>query len=209
MDWSDIGRSLVSQGAPLLGGIIGGPAGAVAGKLVAGLFGADPENPEEVMNAIQADPEAITKLRQLEHTHKEKLQELQLEETKAFLSDVNSAREREAAVVAATGKKDINLYILSYIVVGAFFLLVVLLILGEFGVFAKDMILADAAGQPLKDASGNFRYISTNPVTSLKENALIMMIVGGLISGFTQVLSYFFGSSKSSSDKNKYLQAKG
>jgi hypothetical protein len=209
MDWKDIGRSLVSQGVPLLGGLLGGPAGAVAGKLVAGLFGADPENPEEVMNAIQGDPNAMVKLRELENNHKQKLQELQLEETKAFLSDVDSARKREAAVVAATGGKDTNLYVLSYIVVGAFFLLVLILILGEFGIFSSKMVLADAAGKPILDAKGETQYVGINPISDLKENALIMMIVGGLISGFTQVLSYFFGSSKGSSDKNRYLQAKG
>ncbi len=209
MDWKDIGRSLVSQGAPLLGGLLGGPAGAVAGKLVAGLFGADPENPEEVMNAIQGDPNAMVKLRELENNHKEKLQELQLEETKAFLSDIDSARKREAAVVAATGGKDINLYVLSYIVVGAFFLLVLVLILGEFGMFSNQMVLADANGNLLKDAEGHLQFIGKNPINKLKDNALIMMIVGALISGFTQVLSYFFGSSKGSSDKNKYIQAKG
>jgi hypothetical protein len=181
----------------------------VAGKLVAGLFGADPENPEEVMNAIQGDPNAMVKLRELENTHKQKLQELQLEETKAFLSDVDSARKREAAVVAATGGKDINLYVLSYIVVGAFFLLVLVLILGEFGVFSNQMVLADVSGNPILDAQGNTQFTGNNPISTLKNNAIIMMMVGGLISGFTQVLSYFFGSSKGSSDKNKYLQARG
>ncbi len=211
MDWKDIGRSLISQGAPLIGGLLGGPAGAVAGKLVAGVFGADPDNPEEVMNAIQGDPEAILKLRELENTHRVKLQELQLEETKAFLTDIDSARKREAAVVTATGKKDVNLYILSYIVVGSFFLLVFVLILGEFGLFSDQMILAGADGNPITDAKGNIRYLAgePNPISKLKDNALIMMIVGGLISGFTQVLSYFFGSSQGSADKNKYFQAKG
>jgi hypothetical protein len=187
MDWKDIGRSLVSQGAPLLGGLLGGPAGAVAGKLVAGLFGADPENPEEVMNAIQGDPNAMVKLRELENTHKEKLQELQLEETKAFLSDVDSARKREAAVVAATGGKDINLYILAYIVIASFF--------GLTGMLLYGVVFPDSSVKIATEEIGN--------------NPLVMLIIGALISGFTQVLSYFFGSSKGSADKNKYLQAKG
>ncbi len=186
MEWKDIGRSLVSQGAPLIGGILGGPAGAAAGKLVAGVFGADPENPEEVMNAIQGDPEAIAKLRELEMTHKQKLQELQLEETKAFLNDVGSAREREMAIVSATGKQDKHLHVITYVVLGSFFALILIIIFGEFGTFSDD---ADA--------------------NRLKDNPLIMMIVGALISGFTQVLSYYFGSSKGSSEKNKMLTPKG
>ncbi|MFC1523596.1 hypothetical protein ACFL6N_02270 [Thermodesulfobacteriota bacterium] len=187
MDWKDIGRSLVSQGAPLLGGLLGGPAGTSAGKMVAGLFDVDPENPEEVMNAIQVDPESIAKIRAFEQEHRIKLQELQLEETKAFLADVDSARRREAAIVAATGEKDHHLYYLAYIVVAAFFLLTLLLAIGQMNITTE---LGKAAEK-------------------LGENPLIMMIVGGLISGFTQVLSYFFGSSKGSAEKNKIFTAKG
>jgi hypothetical protein len=183
MDWKDIGRSLISQGAPLLGGLVGGPAGAAAGKMVAGLFGADPDNPDEVMNAIQGDPEAMAKIRRFEQKHQEKLQELQLEETKAFLADVDSARQREAAIVAATGEKDTHLYILAYIVVGAFFALTAFLAYGQ-----------------MSPAWGG---------ANMSENPLIMMIVGGVIAGFTQVLSYFFGSSRGSKTKTKMLSAKG
>ena len=184
MDWKDIGRSLISQGAPLIGGLLCGPAGSVAGKMVAGLFDVDPENPEEVMNVIQGDPEAITKIRGFEQEHKTKLQELQIEETKAFLADIYSARRRETAIVATTDEKDQNLYQLAYIVVGAFFALTALLVIGHMGI-AKELS------------------------EELGKSPLIMMIVGGLISGFTQVLSYFFGSSKGSSDKNKVITAKG
>lgn len=183
MDWKDIGKSLISQGAPLIGGVLGGPAGAIAGKMVAGLFGADPESPEEVMNAIQGDPDAMIKIREFEMTHQKKLQELQLEETKAFLSDISSAREREAAVVAATGGKDYNLYILAYIVIASFFGLAAYLLYGVMD--------------------------SSNSVEALKDNPLVMLLIGALISGFTQVLSYFFGSSKGSADKNVMMSAKG
>ena len=34
-------------------------------------------------------------------------------------------------------------------------------------------------------------------------------LLGGLVAGFTQVLGYFFGSSKSSSDKTKLLALPG
>lgn len=184
MNWKDIGKALISQGAPLVGGLLGGPAGASAGKLVAGLFDADPDNPEEVMNAIQADPESMIKIREFEMKHKEKLQELQLDETKAFLSDVDSARRREAAITEATGGRDIHIYILAYIVIVSFFMLALFLMWGL--------------------VSG------TQPATdSLKDSPLAMLLIGALISGFTQVLSYFFGSSKGSSDKNKVLSAKG
>lgn len=35
MDWSDVGKKIISVGAPLLGGALGGPAGAAIGQVVA------------------------------------------------------------------------------------------------------------------------------------------------------------------------------
>jgi len=79
---------------------------------------------------LESDPEAIAKLKDLEFKHYERLEELsieaakvQLEESKAYLAGTQSARQREAAVVQATGKKDVNLYILAWVVVGGFFIL--------------------------------------------------------------------------------------
>ncbi len=101
MDWQDIGKSLLSQGVPILGGLLGGPAGATAGKMVASLMDVDPESPEDLMNAIQADPKALEKISQFEMDHKIKLQELQIDSTRLHLSDLDSARKREMAVVAS------------------------------------------------------------------------------------------------------------
>ncbi len=120
MDWKDIGKSLLSQGIPILGGLLGGPAGATAGTILASLVDSDPENPEDVMNAIQADPKALEKISQFEIEHKIKLQELQIEATRLHLGDLDSARKREMAVVASTGKMDIHIYALAYFVVACF-----------------------------------------------------------------------------------------
>lgn len=77
-----------------MGGVLGGPPVATAWKMVAGLFGADPESPEEVMNAIQGDPDAMMKIREFEMKHQQKLQTLELEETKSFLAYFGSANDR-------------------------------------------------------------------------------------------------------------------
>jgi len=183
MDWKDLGKSLVSQGATVIGGLLGGPAAAAAGKMVAGLFGTDPESPEEAMNAIQADPDAMSKIKDYEMRHRERLEELQLEETKAFLKDKDSARQREMALIAATGEKDDGLYKIAYIVIIAFFILMTIVLVAM--VMNKDIT----------------HELSSNPV--------IMLIIGALISGFTQVLSYFFGSSKGSNEKTKLMGPKG
>lgn len=186
MDWKEIGRALVSQGAPMLGGLLGGPAGAVAGKMVAGMFGADPESPEDVMNAITADPAAMQKIKEFEAKHQEELQRLQIKETELFLADIDSARKREVEVARVTGKKDKDLYLMAYIVIGSFFAITLYLLYA--------IIRADP---------------DTNAIDELKDHPLAMIIIGALISGFTQVLSYFFGSSKGSSDKNKIMMPQG
>ena len=69
MNWSDLGRT-VADFAPVLGRLLGGPAAAGIGKIIANEFGTK-EDPEEVMKAIKSDPDAAVKLKKIE------LQELQ------------------------------------------------------------------------------------------------------------------------------------
>ena len=179
MTWKDIG-DYVKKGAPLLGSVLGGPAGGAIGTLVSAAFGSE-DDPEKLLSLLESDPEAVSKLKELELNHRERLEELnieaakvQLEESKAYLADTQSARQREASVVQATGKKDVNLYILAWVVVGGFFILTGML-----------MLIPELEGR-------------TN-------NAMVNILFGGLVSGFATVLGYFFGSSKGSTDKTQLL----
>ena len=183
MTWKDVG-DFVKKGAPLLGSVLGGPAGGVIGTLVSAAFGSD-DDPEKLLPILESDPEAINKLKELEFKHRERLEELnieaakvQLEESKAYLADTQSARSREAAIVQATGKKDVNLYILAWVVVAGFFILTGML-----------MLIPELDGR-------------TN-------NAMVNILFGGLVSGFATVLGYFFGSSKGSNDKTQLLSING
>jgi len=81
MNWSDVGKA-VAGFAPLLGGVVGGPVGAGFGSVIAKVFGSD-DNPDEVMKAIKADPEAAIKLMKIELDNKVELQGLELEKLKA------------------------------------------------------------------------------------------------------------------------------
>jgi len=74
-----------------------------------------------VVSALKADPQALVKLKEFEMTHAERLQELQLDEVKAQLADVQNARGRQNAHEEATGKTDYNLYILAWTIVVGFF----------------------------------------------------------------------------------------
>jgi len=84
--------------------------------------------PDEVLQAIQNNPEAVLKLKQAEIDFKIKMGEQKLEEVKAYLADTASARSREVEITKATGKRDINQYILAWVMVGGFFSLTGILI---------------------------------------------------------------------------------
>ena len=93
MDWKQVGNAAITVGAPLLGGALFGPAGAAVASIIAGKFGVSPDaTPEQVMAAINGDPDAALKLRQIETTHVEHLQELENERLRIETADVQSAR---------------------------------------------------------------------------------------------------------------------
>ena len=93
MDWKQVGNTAIAVGAPLLGGALFGPAGAAVGSIIAGKFGISPEStPEQVMAAINGDPDAALKLREIEVTHIERLQQLENERLRIETADVQSAR---------------------------------------------------------------------------------------------------------------------
>lgn len=58
LDWSDIAGKVIGLGAPILGGALGGPLGAAAGKILADALGAAEPTAATVNAAIAADPAA-------------------------------------------------------------------------------------------------------------------------------------------------------
>lgn len=93
MDWKGVGNAVIKAGAPLLGGALFGPAGSVIASIISGKFGMSPEStPDQVMTAINGDPDAALKLREIETTHVERLQELENEKLRIETADVQSAR---------------------------------------------------------------------------------------------------------------------
>lgn len=93
MDWKEIGKT-VAGAAPVLGGLLGGPVGSAAGTLIASVFGVEP-NPKEVAKAIEADPEAFLRLKEIELNHKEELHTLTVRELEIRLLDKQSARDMQ------------------------------------------------------------------------------------------------------------------
>jgi hypothetical protein len=91
--WQQLGKT-VAKYAPLLGGALGGPGGAVLGQLVAGAFGVE-ATPQAIEQAITQDPQAALKLQEIQTRHKERLEELALERHKADLA-AETARHGES-----------------------------------------------------------------------------------------------------------------
>lgn len=94
MEWKDVGNA-ISKAAPILGGILGGPVGAAAGgaaSLIASCFGVEDE-PKAVLQAIQHDPDAIVKLKELEVNHKAEILRWKTAQIEAEVADRQSARQ--------------------------------------------------------------------------------------------------------------------
>lgn len=97
MDLSDIAKTLVKFGAPLLGNLLGGPLGASVVSTIANTFGADPNDTTDIFKKINADPQATEKLIEL--------QKVELQRTQMQLNDIANARQREVEL-AKSGKVD-------------------------------------------------------------------------------------------------------
>lgn len=176
MDWKDVGSKILDS-APMIGTLLGGPLGGGLGglvKMIGGALGLSPEEtkPDKVMQIIEQDPQALLKFKELEMTHEVDLQKLVLQQEQMHLQDRQNARAREVKITEATGRRDVNLYIIAWIVIVGFFALC--------GVLMKWSL---PQGQ----------------------NEVVYMLFGALASGFGAVIQYFFGSSKSSSEKTKLL----
>ncbi|KFA99471.1 3TM-type holin [Vibrio sp. ER1A] len=78
--WETV-KKLIGSAAPIIGTVIGGPLGAGIGAMVANELGVE-DTPEAIEQALKSDPKALAKIKELEITHKTKLEELALEHAK-------------------------------------------------------------------------------------------------------------------------------
>lgn len=95
MDWKDL-AGVVSKAAPVLGGILGGPAGVAVGGLLATALGTD-ASPDSVSAAILRDPQAAIKLKELETNSRVQLQQLAVTAEQNRLQAAAAQHASEAA----------------------------------------------------------------------------------------------------------------
>lgn len=74
MNWSDIGN-MVGRAAPIVGTLLGGPAGAAVGALVASALNV-PNDPNSVNTALAANPEALARVQELQINARVQLEQL-------------------------------------------------------------------------------------------------------------------------------------
>lgn len=101
MNWSDI-KKTVGKAAPILGTLIGGPAGGAVGAMISSALGTE-NTPDAVFAELTANPEAVVKLREIEAKRQVELQGLLLDHAKADMaarvqnaSDVNKTMQAES-----------------------------------------------------------------------------------------------------------------
>lgn len=95
MNWKDIAGD-VAKAAPVLGTLLGGPAGGMVGGWIAHAFGGnDSSKPEDIIKILQGDAEASVKLKQIELDHEKDIASLQVQ---LAITELNAARDTVLAV---------------------------------------------------------------------------------------------------------------
>jgi hypothetical protein len=122
MDWKDVGK-LIKKSAPILGTVFTGnipSAISAAGALLADKFGGDPDNPNELYERLNNDPETLLKLKEIESENSIELRRLAIAEAEVYATDVRNARSREIQLTKIRGKTDRNLTLIAWAVIVGF-----------------------------------------------------------------------------------------
>ena len=185
MDWSTA-IDAIKKAAPMLGTLIGGPAGAVVGgvagsviSMVASALGVEPTQ-DAITAAVSADPQALLKLKELEMSHKETLEKilldrekLEVERERDILADKQSARARDIKFIES-GKVNVR----ANVMLLAAFITVIILT----GII---MYAGSAINQMIVGS--------------------VLTIIGAFVKDIGTAFDFEFGTSRSSGEKNDII----
>lgn len=178
MNWSEIGN-IVGRAAPMVGTLLGGPAGAAVGSLVASALGVN-NDPDAVNSALANDPEALVKIQELQLNAKVQLQQLAVSlETTRIQADgaqyAAEAADRDSArQLAAKQPNDLVRPLLTMVMLGGSLFTVVAVLLG----WALDAI---------KDVNAALT---------------VGMVIGSWLTMTKEVMGFWFGMTKESQKQN-------
>lgn len=178
MNWSDIG-GIVGRAAPIVGTLLGGPAGAAVGSLVASALNV-PNDPDAVSVALAGNPDAMVRVQELQLTARVELEKLAVQAETVRLQAAGAQYAAEAAdrdsarQLAAKQPNDIVRPALTFIMLGGSLFVVVSVLIGW-------------ANEVIKDPTA----------------ALTVGTVLGLWLGMTkEVMGFWFGMTKESQKQN-------
>jgi len=134
MEIKEILGKVLDVASPLVEAFVPGSGLAIQGvKAIAKAFGLKENDvtPERLSQLAAEDKDFALKMRQAEMDYQLKLNEQELQKTQQLLADVQNARNMNVETTKATGKRDLNLYLLAWVIVLGFMALVALLIFKE------------------------------------------------------------------------------
>lgn len=180
-------KGIIKQLAPIAGTLIGGPLGGMAVKVIGEAIGMSEPTVERIAGAVQSgslSPEQVAAVRQADAALKVRLRELDLDEKKieaeaekARLADVQSAR--------ATHAGDRGVFWLGMVILTVYAAVLAAALTGAYWLLVK----------------GDLQQMDVGTVAAVF--TLIGTIVGYIASDAKQVVGYYFGTSKGSSDKSR------
>lgn len=174
MNWSDL-SGIVGKAAPLVGTLLGGPAGAMVGTLVANVLGTS-DSPDAVAAVLSANPQALADVKKFEMSSQVELQKLAVQ---ARLNELQAegaqyaaeAADRDSArKLAAQQPRDFIRPTITLI-----------LVLGSVAVMIA--VLSGWAAETLRDNNSNI---------------MVGIIVGYWFNEMKQTLGFYFGMTKES-----------
>lgn len=104
MNWSGL-KGIVGKAAPMLGTLLGGPAGASIGTLIAGVLGVEP-SPGAVEKALAVNPDAAVKLAEIESRERVSLETLVVRQCEAELTAETQRLQAVNATMQAESKSE-------------------------------------------------------------------------------------------------------
>lgn len=95
MNWSDVGN-IVGRAAPIVGTLLGGPAGAAVGALVANALNVS-NDPDAVNAALAASPDALVRIQELQTNARVQLEQLAVQIETTRIQAAGAQYQAEAA----------------------------------------------------------------------------------------------------------------
>ena len=106
MEWKEIANA-VGKAAPLLGTLLGGPAGGAVGALVASALGTGAD-PDAVAKELAANPEAAVKLREIEARRQTELQGMATQQAVALVAARTESLKIDAGDRDSARRRDVH-----------------------------------------------------------------------------------------------------